>query len=249
MRRQFRGNVYPRMLVGNFNAMVNQTADLQPDAWAKAAERLNSVGVFADERRQFPSSPNLQQFDEKMRANGYSGGVLEVGDLENPKDGVSLVIFDKSKFTHAAEAVSAWDQEYQTRWHQRVQYRVSDWLSRLDNLSALIKSWLPSSMSIISRSPVMLREELMVKFGVPSANMPSFDIFEGNTRIMRVQPKGLWIIGANGRVDLITPKSSYIVVDKSSPEESESSWHFYSPDNKRKSTALDESSFRRLLTQ
>jgi len=34
---------------------------------------------------------------------------------------------------------------------------------------------------------------------------------------MRFQPKGLWVIGANGRVDLITKAAAPILVDQSEP--------------------------------
>lgn len=227
--------------------MAIQTADALPDAWAKAVERLNKVGAFADESGQFPSSPNLKDFEKKVRAEGYTGGQLDAGELESPKNGVSFIIFDKSKMGDVDEAVLAWDQEYRQRWRETVIDRVSDWLTRLDNLKSVVQSWLPESMSIVERPQIKMHEELMAKFKVDPALMPSFDIFEGSKPIMRVQPKGLWIIGANGRVDLITPTSSYILVDNSPPGADASNWHYYASNNNRQSTPLDQDSFTRLL--
>jgi hypothetical protein len=45
---------------------------------------------------------------------------------------------------------------------------------------------------------------------------------------MRVQPKGLWILGVNGRVDLIKKDASWILVDRSEPLAPVSNWHLYS---------------------
>jgi hypothetical protein len=60
---------------------------------------------------------------------------------------------------------------------------------------------------------------LMRRFDVSPREMPVFELRSGPERVMRIQPKGLWIIGANGRVDLITKATAPILVDQSEPLE------------------------------
>ena len=182
-----------------------------------------------------------------MRAEGYVGGQLGTGELEHPRNGVDFLIFDRSKLLSADAALLTWNNDYYARWHNIVQDRVSDWIARLNDLQTTMQSWLPLNMSIVQRPPIVMHEELMVKFNVPPNQMPSFDIVSGSSRIMRVQPKGLWIVGANGRVDLITRDASYTLVDSSPPHTEPANWQYYDPRNKRQATQLDKSTFATLL--
>jgi hypothetical protein len=102
-------------------------------------------------------------------------------------------------------------------------------------------------MSIANRTPTVMHEELMRKFNVPPTQMPTFEVIRGTERVMRVQPKGLWIIGANGRVDLITKKASYILVDEAEPSTPASNWHYYASGDKRRATEFDQAHFVSLL--
>jgi hypothetical protein len=227
--------------------MVN----IPPEALDTAVGRLNQAGVFGDEERKFPSLPALMRdftgFETTLRSRGYIGGALEIGELDQPKDGVNFLIFDKAKLGDVRSAAVAWEQEYRARWQRIVEERVRNWLRRLVNLQTTMQGWLPAGMQIVARPPTKMHEDLMIKFGVPPADMPTFEVHAGANRIMRVQPKGLWIIGANGRVDLITPTASYILVDKSDRLSGASDWHYYTSANRRQSTRLDDAQFVSLL--
>jgi hypothetical protein len=64
---------------------------------------------------------------------------------------------------------------------------------------------------------------------------------------MRVQPKGLWTIGANGRIDLVRRQGTFILVDHSEPLSGKPQWEFYSPGNPRATTELNKETFINLL--
>jgi hypothetical protein len=110
-----------------------------------------------------------------------------------------------------------------------------------------MEKWLPEGMAITGRAPTPMLEELMRKFNVGPAEMPTFEIVRGTERVMRVQPKGLWVIGANGRVDLITKNASYILVDESEPSSVTSDWNYYASTKERRATQLDQTHFLSLL--
>jgi hypothetical protein len=226
--------------------------DVAPETLGEAARVLNAVGVIDDEAGKLPDISRLgfavQDLETALRRAGYVGGTLAYVELDPPKEGASFLIFDTAKVADEASAELHWYQNYQERWKSRVKTRVEDWISRLEQLKNNVKNWLPSQFQMKDRAPVSMREEMMRRFKVPQADMPAFDIVQGAAPIMRVQPKGLWIVGANGRVDLIRRDgSSLILVDKSEALSSHSNWEYYEPGNNRVSTKLDRESFVKLL--
>lgn len=231
--------------------MAGRVEDIPSQALDAAITRLNQVGVFADEEREFPSLPTLirdfKDFESTLRSRSYAGGELDFGEVDQPNEDIDFLIFDKDKLGDVRSAAVAWEQEYRARWRKIVEDSVDDWLKRLETLKITMQGWLPNGMQIVARPPAKMYEEMMIKFGVPPADMPTFDVREGDKRIMRVQPKGLWIIGANGRVDLITPAASYILVDKAERLSKPSDWQYYTSTNKQQPTPLDETQFVSLL--
>jgi hypothetical protein len=231
--------------------MVDALSGVSNEVIRQAANRLNDVGVFADEERMFPSASALRrqlpELQTSLRSNGYTGGDIVVEDLNRPQEGVTFFMYDQRKFSSTAAAESQWHDEYTRRWHRRVVERVEDWIRRLEQLKATVQGWLPSDMSIADRAPTKMHEELMRKFGVAPADMPTFEIVRDSQKIMRVQPKGLWSIGANGRLDLITAKGSWILVDQSEPLSGGPDWQYYASDNRRELTKFDQAQLLSLL--
>lgn len=102
---------------------------------------------------------------------------------------------------------------------QQVQARVDDWMIRVHRLYDQIKDWLKplAAVRFDEHQNATLYEELMQKFGISPQPMPTLDIYEGDHLIARLKPIGLWIIGANGRVDLMSHEGGVILVDESQP--------------------------------
>lgn len=228
--------------------MLNQ---LNQDWWGDAARRLNDVGVFADEECLLPEFPALESvredLEKKLSENGYKGGSIDIKKIPLPKNAVTFLIFDQQKYENVLAAENEWEKDYQIRWHKKVKDRVDDWIERLKCLRNTMESWLPNGYHISERPPVRMYEELMQKFNVSPVDAPAFDILQGNERILRVQPIGLWIIGANGRVDLINATTSYILVDRAESFQSPS-WHYYSSKDRKSPTPFDKERFISLLS-
>lgn len=225
--------------------------EVSPNTWQEAAALLNQVGVFANEGRKFPSpgvlEGNASDLEKRLRAHGYTGGPIDFIEVDPPREGVTLLVFDQDQIPDPTSAQSRWYEDYRKRWKRRVTERLSDWLQRLEDLKRDMQAWLPAGYSLRDRPPVPIHEELMRKFGVAPAKMPSFDIVQGSTPILRVQPKGLWTIGANGRVDLVGRRGTFILVDRSEPLSGNPQWEFYSPSNRRAGTELSQVTFTDLL--
>jgi hypothetical protein len=97
--------------------------------------------------------------------------------------------------------------EYVTR-------RVDDWLRRLKNLFEQIKSWAATNgWTAEEGAPIPMHEELMERLGVSEREQPSLSIRHAEGAEIWIKPKGLWVIGANGRVDIYSRKGVFTLVD------------------------------------
>ncbi len=95
-----------------------------------------------------------------------------------------------------------------------VEKRVSEWLERLIDLFEEIKKWASKNGWTTEDGPsIPMFEELMQRFGVSEHQQPTMSICDPKGRRIWIKPKGLWVIGANGRVDLFSPKGAYTLVD------------------------------------
>lgn len=101
--------------------------------------------------------------------------------------------------------------EHLTREH--VIRRVEDWSLRVEALYELVTGWLPPGWTARRGRIVRMEEELMREFGVPARDVPILELWRNGTCEAILEPRGLWIIGANGRVDLVRGEAHYIITD------------------------------------
>jgi hypothetical protein len=235
----------------------DQFSDIPKASWDRAVARLTEVGVFADEEQNFLSAQAaaslLPRIQEKLESLGYSGGPLQMMPFQPAQDGASYLIFDSQRYPTTAGAQNAWQNDYESRGRQRVKSRVEDWLARLAELRRAFEQWIAESqytgIRIVDKPPTLMHEDLMRRFHVRPVEMPTYEIVRDGVRLMRVQPKGLWVIGANGRVDLVTKAASLVLVDSSEPLSGQPDWQTYGIREPRRSTPLNKDLFLNLLQQ
>ena len=95
-----------------------------------------------------------------------------------------------------------------------VRRRVDDWEERLNDLYATIESWLPDGWTAGKGPPVLMHAELMREFQVAPRQLPTLELASESGESARLEPRGLWIVGANGRVDLKHDGHHYLIVDR-----------------------------------
>ena len=93
--------------------------------------------------------------------------------------------------------------------------RVDDWEARVRDLYAIVREWLPGGWTARDGAPVRMHEELMREFGVPARSIPTLLLGSDAGRSAMLEPRGLWIIGTNGRVDMKSGGRHYLLVDVS----------------------------------
>ena len=99
--------------------------------------------------------------------------------------------------------------------HDHVRQRVDDWCQRLEALYDDIGQWLPPGWTAKRGPAVTMNEELMQSTGEPARELPTLELHRDGSAEWTLRPQGLWIIGVNGRIDLVRVKDLkiYLVLD------------------------------------
>lgn len=100
---------------------------------------------------------------------------------------------------------------------EAVDFRVKEWNERLNGLYGQIIAWLPKGYTADCNDSVIMNEEMMKKYKTPAIKLPVLKIVKGQESVLTFKPKGLWVIGANGRVDVLCSDSSFMLVDMAEP--------------------------------
>jgi len=97
-----------------------------------------------------------------------------------------------------------------------LQKRIDDWKKRIAALYDLITEWIASEgkYRCRRRRAVPMYEELMQKLSFSPETLELLDVYRGRDLVATVKPIGLWIVSANGRLDILTKNGATILVDK-----------------------------------
>lgn len=228
-----------------------QPSQIDLEMLRRMAQGLGSVGVVGnDGDLRFDAQDaqaSLKALQAQLHQAGYHVGSLAIDTLVRPRDEMDTLIYDTGRYGNLADAEQAWERDYRRRWHDQIEKRAEDWIARLRGLRSRMEAWLKvpglDHLGIVDLPALTMSEELMRHFEVPPKMMPVFEIRAGNQRVMRFQPKGLWIIGANGRVDLITKAAAPILVDQSEPLSSSTDWQLYDSSKSGRSVPLTQETF------
>ena len=93
--------------------------------------------------------------------------------------------------------------------------RVDDWLKRLNDLYDLVESWLPSGWRAERQKSARMDERMMQRFQIEARQVPVLELTSPSGEEASLQPRGLWIIGVNGRVDLYAGDRHFLILDRS----------------------------------
>jgi hypothetical protein len=115
------------------------------------------------------------------------------------------------------------NQGYDMQTIDRVQIknRLEERKEQIEKLFNHIENWISgeSEFRFKRSKPVTLKEEETGNQESEQIQLPTANIFRNNTLVASLKPKGLWVIGANGRVDLLNKYESIILFDLSKNEE------------------------------
>jgi hypothetical protein len=134
--------------------------------------------------------------------------------------------------------------------------RLTDWRDRVHSLYDKIEQGLGSEYSYDRSGKHRSLEEMSQRAGLQETEVPEIDILRiekpaGTLRAL-VQPRHLWIIGANGRLDLIIPEKQgrgrlFLLVDTSKPLSGAVDWRVASPTDRMHQSPFTVSYLQGLL--
>jgi hypothetical protein len=140
----------------------------------------------------------------------------------------------------------------------RVIERLKDWARRIDGLYDFLERTLGDRLVFDRSGEHRSQEELVQRAAVPPEQVPPVKILtiknpDGTLRAI-VQPRGLWVIGANGRLDLRivgpgnTSRSPYILIDRSRPMSGQpGTWYIVDPADRTTQRPLTEEVVRNVI--
>ena len=110
-----------------------------------------------------------------------------------------------------------------------VRRRIDDWVRRIDDIySAIRQAAVAAGISVADGPPVVMHEEVMKRYKIGPRQLPTL-LITAPGRIIKVIPKGLWTIGGNGRIDLVTSRGLFMLVDFADEPFSRPTWRIYGP--------------------
>ena len=122
----------------------------------------------------------------------------------------------------------------------RVSREVDGWINRIETLYRDIEGWLTerSDLRCEQVRTVTMSDELMHQFAVTDREIPILDVLRADQVIACFVPRGLWTIGAWGRIDVITPDRTQVLVVLGDEENLE--WRLISGDDRRTTVRFDK---------
>lgn len=130
--------------------------------------------------------------------------------------------------------MSATIEPQQRMTKRRVEARIRDWRRRLQELYAQIEGWVQQTGNrwSVERGSVEQRHEPMMReFGVVPRQLPTL-IITCDRQGIEFVPSCLWIIGANGRVDVTVGVTAHTLLDMGGEDGQPSDWQLVNPDPK-----------------
>jgi hypothetical protein len=101
---------------------------------------------------------------------------------------------------------------------KEVHERVEDWLRRIDELFARIRGWaVAHGLTVKDGEKRPMLEERMERVGEPAREQPTLVLRSAEGKEIWIWPIALWVTLANGRVDVLTQKGIYVLIDKAEP--------------------------------
>jgi hypothetical protein len=131
-----------------------------------------------------------------------------------------------------------------------VEMRIQDWRNRIKELFDNFKEWSAESLDCLVKiqADQEMYEEMMKQFDVKPQKLFSADIYRKGKLIMTFKPAGLWLIGANGKIDILSKSGAKFLVDRSfnyrKPD-----WKIYLSHDNKSQNELTKSIFLKLISE
>jgi hypothetical protein len=211
----------------------------------------NRVLVEIKIRESDPRQRDFEQAGQRLIEAQRMGQTLEVWYFNIERLKLFIAHLNRSLFSiDELTPLDVWQKNEAGIFHRaRVVEEVEDWLHRVAALYEEVQTWLgdqPNLRFERSRS-VTLSEEQMQEFAVADRDIPVLDVIGADEVIASFVPRGLWLIGSWGRIDIITRDRTHKLFASGSTGNLE--WWVASPEGRRTTVPFDKGALLALITQ
>jgi len=211
----------------------------------------NRVLIDVKVRERDPKQRDLAQSIQRLKEAASNGERLEVWYFNIERLKLLVMRLETSGLQiDQLTPLDVWEKTAEGVFSRaQVVAEVDDWVRRVGALYDEVRAWLSDrpELRCEQNRAVTMSEELMQKYAVPDREIPVLDVLEANQVIASFVPRGLWMIGSWGRVDVITPDRTQMLVALGG--EGNLEWRLVSREGRRQTRSFDKDAFLTLINQ
>jgi hypothetical protein len=209
----------------------------------------NHILIDIKVRERDPKQRDIELARQRLTEAARIGQTLEVWHFNVERLKLVVMSLDRSglRFDELIP-LNVWEKTSEGVFDRsRVVEEVEDWVHRVGALYEDVRAWLgdrPDLRCEQSRS-VIMSEEMMQQFAVPDRDIPVLDILDVDQVIASFVPRGLWMIGSWGRIDIITRDRTRVLVALGGMGSLE--WRLVSPEDRQRMVPFDNEALLALI--
>ncbi len=211
----------------------------------------NRILIELKVREHDPKTRDYEQGSRLLEEAAGTGQRLEVWYINIERLKLVVMYLDRSNLRiDELTPLDVWEKTTDGVFTSaRIVEEVEDWLHRVSTLYSDVQAWLGDrpDLRCEQNRTVIMSEEMMQEFAVPDREIPILDVFEADQVVASFVPRGLWMIGSWGRVDVITRNRTHLLVALGGVGKLE--WRLVSPEGRQRTEPFDKKALLVLIGQ
>jgi hypothetical protein len=167
-------------------------------------------------RERDPKVQDIEQGHQRLSEAANMGHALELWYFNIERLKLVVMHLDRSRLQIDELApLDVWEKTADGVFDRaKVVDEVENWVRRVEALYDDIQTWLADQpdLRFEQTRTITMSEELMLKFAVTDRDLPVLDVIDDDQVIASFVPRGLWLVGSWGRIDVITRERTDVLV-------------------------------------
>jgi hypothetical protein len=176
----------------------------------------NRLFVEIKVRERDPKARDIEQGHQRLSDAANMGQALELWYFNIERLKLVVMHLNRSRLQiDELTPLDVWEKTADGVFDRaKVVDEVEDWVRRVDALYDDIQTWLADhpNLRFEQTRTITMSEEFMVKFAVTDRDISVLDVIDGDQVIASFVPRGLWLVGSWGRIDVITRNRTDVLV-------------------------------------
>jgi hypothetical protein len=210
----------------------------------------NRILIDIKVRERDPKQRDFVQGQQRLTEAAGTGQTLEVWYFNIERLKLVVMHLDRSSLRiDELTPLDVWEKTAEGVFDRaQVVEEVDDWVHRVGALYEDVRTWLGDrpSLRCEQNRTVTMSEEIMQQFAVTDREIPVLDVLHADQVIASFVPRGLWLIGSWGRIDVITRDRTHILL--ALREKGNLEWRLVLPESPGQTEPFDKNALLALVT-